>query len=34
VESGEARVIIGAPQTDYTRALIAAVPALELTPHG
>ncbi|KAB2695444.1 ABC transporter ATP-binding protein [Ochrobactrum sp. Kaboul] len=34
VESGEARVIIDAPQTDYTRALIAAVPALELAPHG
>jgi peptide/nickel transport system ATP-binding protein len=34
VESGEAQVIIDAPQTDYTRALIAAVPALELAPHG
>ena len=34
VESGDTRAIIHTPQTDYTRALIAAVPALELTPHG
>ncbi|MBA8839125.1 ABC transporter ATP-binding protein [Ochrobactrum sp. RH2CCR150] len=34
VESGDTRAIIDTPQTDYTRALIAAVPALELTPHG
>lgn len=34
VESDDTRAIIDTPQTDYTRALIAAVPSLELTPHG
>ena len=34
VESGDVRAIIGTPQTDYTRALIAAVPVLELASHG
>ncbi|MEJ5899800.1 ABC transporter ATP-binding protein [Ochrobactrum teleogrylli] len=34
VESGDVRAIIGTPQTDYTRALIAAVPVLELATHG
>ncbi|MFK3664032.1 ATP-binding cassette domain-containing protein [Ochrobactrum teleogrylli] len=33
VESGDVRAIIGTPQTEYTRALIAAVPALELASH-